>query len=163
MSMLSAVGRKGARALLVLAIAGGIVGLDQLTKYLVRANMDPGESIPSEGFFRLTHTTNTGGAFSLFANQGFLLAVAAVIGIAVLVIYLRYLPLQSKALMAGLGLDLGGAVGNLIDRVRFGEVTDFIDVGAWPVFNIADSGITVGTILIAYFLLFSFRREARRP
>jgi len=146
--------RKTTRGLLLLLIALSVVGFDQLTKYLIRANMELGQSIPSEGFFRLTYTTNTGGAFGILANQTFLLAMAAVIGITVLLIYLRYLPLESALLKAGLGLDLGGAVGNLIDRLRSGEVVDFIDVGAWPVFNIADSAIVVGTILIIYYLLF---------
>jgi len=130
------------------------VALDQLTKHMIRTFLELGESIPADGFFRLTYTTNTGGAFSIFTNYGFLLTIATVLGVVILVIYLRFLPLQSKILKIGLGLDLGGAMGNLIDRLRFGEVTDFIDVGPWPVFNIADSCIVVGTILIAYHLLF---------
>jgi signal peptidase II len=161
MSLLNAISRTRARGLLLLIIiAPSVVGLDQLTKYLIRANMDLGESMPAEGFFRLTHTTNTGGAFSILANQGFLLTVTALLGIAILVIYLRYLPLESRLLKIGLGLEFGGAVGNLIDRVRFGEVTDFIDVGAWPVFNVADSALTVGTVLIIYYLIFVAGRKA---
>ncbi|UCC60510.1 MAG: signal peptidase II, partial [Dehalococcoidia bacterium] len=138
-----------------------VIGFDQLTKYLIRANMTlDGPSIPEEGFIRLTYTTNSGGAFGLFSNQTFLLILAVFIAIAIVVLYLRYLPADSTLLKVGLGLDLGGAVGNLIDRLRFGEVTDFIDVGAWPVFNIADSAITVGTILIAYYLLFIATKKA---
>ena len=149
------VNRKVISVLPLLLVSLLVIGADQLSKYLVRANMDLGQSIPSEGIVRLTYTTNTGGAFGLFANQTFLLTTAAVVGIAVLVIYLRYLPLGSTLLRLGLGLDLGGAVGNLIDRVRLGEVTDFIDVGFWPVFNLADSAIVVGTFLIVYYLLFA--------
>ena len=137
-----------------------VIGFDQLSKYLIRANMEPGQSIPAEGFLRLTYTTNTGGAFGIFANQGFLLALAAVIAITILILYLRYLPPRSMNLKVGLGLDLGGAIGNLVDRVRFGEVTDFIDVGAWPVFNLADSAIVVGTVLIVSYLLFSTKKKA---
>lgn len=152
--------RKLSGGLLLIGIATVAIALDQLTKYLVRANMELGQSIPSEGFARLTYTTNTGGAFGIFANQTFLLAIAAIIGVTILLVYLRYIPLESNLLKAGLGLDLGGAIGNLIDRLRFGKVTDFIDLGAWPVFNVADMSIVIGTILIAYYLLFGTKRKA---
>ena len=154
--------RRGlARGLPLFLIALSVIGLDQLSKYLIRANMEMGQSIPREGPVGLHYTTNTGGAFGLFANQTFLLTMAAVIGIAVLVLYLRYLPPRSTLLKVGLGLDLGGAIGNLIDRLRLGAVTDFINIGAWPVFNLADSAIVVGTFLIAFYLLFAARRMAR--
>ena len=153
--------RKATRGLLLLVIALAVIGLDQLTKYLIRANMGLGESIPREGIFRITYVTNTGGAFGIFASQTFLLALIAVIGISVFLIYLRYIPLKSRLLKIGLGLDLGGAIGNLIDRLRLeGKVTDFIDIGPWPVFNVADSAIVVGTILIAYYLLFVSQKKS---
>jgi signal peptidase II len=153
--------RKATRGLLLIVVALAVIGLDQLTKYLVRAHMELGESIPREGIFRLTYTTNTGGAFGILANQAFLLALVAVIGIAVFLVYLRYIPLESTLLKVGLGLDLGGAIGNLVDRLRFdGRVTDFIDIGAWPVFNVADMSIVVGTIIIAYYLLFVSQKKA---
>ncbi len=154
--------RRGlARGLPLFLIALSVVGVDQLSKYLIRANMEMGQSIPREGPVGLHYTTNTGGAFGLFANQTFLLTMAAVIGIAVLVLYLRYLPPRSTLLKVGLGLDLGGAIGNLIDRLRLGAVTDFIDIGFWPVFNLADSAIVVGTFLIVFCLLLTARRRAR--
>jgi signal peptidase II len=152
--------RKATRGLLLILIALVVIGLDQLTKYLVRAHMELGESIPREGVFRLTYTTNTGGAFGILANQAFLLAVVAIIGIAVFLVYLRYIPLQNTLLKIGLGLDMGGAIGNLIDRLRLdGKVTDFIDIGAWPVFNVSDMSIVVGTIVIAYYLLFVSQKK----
>ena len=154
--------RKATRGLLLLVIALAVIGLDQLTKYLIRANMGLGESIPGEGIFRITYVTNTGGAFGIFASQTFLLALIAVIGISVFLIYLRYIPLKSRLLKIGLGLDLGGAIGNLIDRLRLeGKVSDFIDIGPWPVFNVADMSVVVGTILIAYYLLFTAQKKAR--
>ena len=154
--------RRGlARGLPLFLIALSVIGLDQLSKYLIRANMEMGQSIPREGPVGLHYTTNTGGAFGLFANQTFLLTMAAVIGIAVLVLYLRYLPPRSMLLKVGLGLDLGGAIGNLIDRLRLGAVTDFINIGAWPVFNLADSAIVVGTFLIVFYFLLTTRRRAR--
>ncbi len=153
--------RKATRGLLLIVIALAVIGLDQLTKYLVRAHMELGESIPNTGIIRLTYITNTGGAFGILANQAFLLALVAVIGIAVFLVYLRYIPLQNTLLKIGLGLGLGGAIGNLIDRLRFeGKVTDFIDIGAWPVFNVADMSIVVGTIIIAYYLLFVAQKKA---
>jgi len=151
--------RRATRGLLLFVIASSVLAVDQLSKYLIRANMELYESIPREGTVRLYYTTNTGGAFGLFANQTFLLTMAAVIGITILVFYLRYLPVESTLLKVGLGLDLGGAIGNLIDRLSFGEVTDFIDIGAWPTFNLADSAITVGTVLIAYYLLFAANKR----
>ena len=158
MEMSEALRTRAIRGLPLFLIATLVIAADQVTKYLVRANMELGESIPAEGTVRITYTTNTGGAFGLFANQTFLLAMAAVVGIAVLVLYLRFLPPGSKLLKLGLGLDLGGAIGNLIDRLRLGEVTDFIDLGIWPVFNLADASIVVGTILIAFYLLLASRR-----
>ncbi|MDY6892575.1 MAG: signal peptidase II [Chloroflexota bacterium] len=150
------------RVLPLLLVSIVVIGADQFSKYLITATMELGQSIPAEGIIRLTYTTNTGGAFGLFANQTFLLTMIAFVGIAVLVLYLRYLPLDSRLLRLGLGLALGGAAGNLIDRVRLGEVTDFIDVGFWPIFNIADSAIVVGTFLIVYYLLFTAGKGAHQ-
>lgn len=136
-----------------------VVALDQVSKFFIRANMIPGQSIPEEGFFRITYVTNVGGAFGILSNQAFLITLTAIAGIAAILIYARY-PLFNRMLVrVALGLLLGGAVGNLIDRIRFGEVVDFIDVGAWPVFNLADSAIVVGVIIIIFYLLFLARRE----
>ena len=145
--------RTVARALTLFLIAFSVVAVDQFSKYLVRTHMEWGESVPGEGPLRITYTTNTGGAFGLFANQSFLLALAAVIAIAVLVLYLRYLPPGSRLLKIGLGLELGGAIGNLIDRVRLGEVTDFINFEYFPAFNVADASITIGVGAILLFFL----------
>lgn len=135
-----------------------VVALDQISKFFIRANMALGQSIPEEGFFRITYGTNTGGVFGLFANQAFLITLTAIVGVAAILVYSRY-PLFNRVLVRiALGLLLGGAVGNLIDRIRFGEVVDFIDVGAWPVFNVADSAVVVGVILIIYYFLFGQKR-----
>jgi len=141
------------------ATALSIVALDQISKVLVRANMSLEQSIPDEGPFRITYTTNAGGAFGILGNQGFLIVVTTMIGIAAILLYSRY-PLFNRMLaQIALGLLLGGAVGNLIDRIFRGEVTDFIDVGAWPVFNLADTAITVGVILFLYYLIFPARKQ----
>ena len=135
-----------------------VVALDQISKFFIRANMALGQSIPEEGFFRITYGTNTGGVFGLFANQAFLITLTAIVGVAAILVYSRYPQANRVLVRIALGLLLGGAVGNLIDRIRFGEVVDFIDVGAWPVFNVADSAVVVGVILIIYYFLFGQKR-----
>jgi len=136
-----------------------VTALDQLTKFFVRWYLYPGQSIPQQGFFRITYVTNTGGAFGLFANQTLFIVVMAAFGIGAILLYYWYPPSQRGLIKASLGLQLGGAVGNLVDRLRYGEVTDFLDVGFWPVFNLADSAIVIGVMLLLWFLLFPLRRE----
>ncbi len=119
---------------------------DQATKGLVTRSMSPGQSIPDDGIARLTYVVNSGSAFGLFPDQTLLLTLASVVGIGVLLVFYRTHPVDSRMLRFSLGLQLGGAMGNLIDRVRLGHVVDFIDVGSWPVFNLADSAIVVGLI-----------------
>jgi len=131
-----------------------IVVADQLSKAWIRTNLPEGRSLFETGFLRITHVHNTGAAFGLFPDQSFALIIVALIGITAilvyaLVIYHRFPWLDSMLSKSALGLVLGGAVGNLIDRLRFGYVTDFIDFGFWPAFNIADSAITVGVIIFA--------------
>ena len=119
---------------------------DQATKGLVARTMSPGQSIPDAGVLRATYVTNSGSAFGLFPNQTLFLILASLVGIGVLLVFYRTHPVASSLLRLSLGLQLGGAVGNLIDRVRLGYVVDFIDVGSWPVFNLADSAIVVGLV-----------------
>ena len=125
-----------------------IVGFDQLTKYLVRDFMSYGESIPEAGFFRLTYYTNSGTIFGLFPNIPVILTIASVVAIACLIFFYKTQKNVGGWLRLAIALLLGGAIGNFIDRVSMGEVTDFIDVGMWPVFNIADSAITCGIFLL---------------
>ena len=142
-----------------LPIALATYGLDQLTKYLVTSNMVLGQSIPAEGPVRITYTYNTGALFGLFPDQTFILIIASFLGIAFLLVYYHIYPFPGIFLRLSLGLQLGGAFGNLTDRVRLGHVTDFIDVGPWPVFNLADSSIVVGLAIIAYIVLFTRERR----
>lgn len=136
-----------------------VVVLDQITKFVIRANQGA-LPMPEEGLFRINYVTNVGGAFGILGNQAFLVTLTAIVGIAALLIYIRYPPFNSMLVRIALGLLLGGAVGNLIDRLAFGRVVDFIDIGAWPVFNIADSAITAGVVLMIYYFLFPARRRA---
>ena len=144
-----------------------IVAADQLSKIWIRANLAIGQSLFEAGFFRLTHVHNTGAAFGLFRGQSFSLTIVASVGIGVLLVYAflayRRLSFLDNTLgKASLGLVLGGTVGNLIDRLRFGYVTDFIDFGFWPAFNIADSAIVIGVIIFAYSCLRSLSWGGKR-
>ena len=128
---------------------------DQVTKFAVKSTLRLGESWPAEGFIRLTHGSNTGTAFGLLPNQTLFLIFASIFAIGFLG-YFYYAYARPRPLLRfAIGLQFGGAFGNLFDRVVFGAVTDFIDVGWWPIFNIADSSICVGmATLIIVLLLF---------
>ncbi len=149
------------RILLLTIIA--VVIADQITKFAVKGTLRIGESWPAEGFIRITHGTNTGTAFGLLPNQTLFLIFASIIAIGFLIYFYRAYALPHPILRLAIGLQLGGAFGNLFDRVAFGAVTDFIDVGWWPIFNIADSSICVGMgTLITVLLLFD-RKFADTP
>ncbi len=135
-----------------------VVLADQLSKIWIRANLHTGQTLFDTGFLRITNIHNTGAAFGLFPNQSLFLTIIAFIGVpAVLSCALlahRCLPFLNNMLgKTALGLVLGGTIGNLIDRLRFGYVTDFIDFRIWPIFNLADSAVTIGIIIVAYSLL----------
>ena len=146
-------------------LLGTVIGafvLDQLSKRAITSLMSLGESWPAEGFLRITYGTNSGTAFGLFPNQTTLLIVVSLVAIGFLFYFYRAHAMPSLLLRFAIGLQLGGAFGNLIDRVLNGEVVDFIDVGPWPIFNLADSSIVVGIfILMATFLLTKESREER--
>ncbi len=128
--------------------------LDQASKRVITSLMHLGESWPREGFFRITYGTNSGTAFGLFPDHTTLLIFVSLIAIGFLFYFYRAHAMRSLVLRCAIGLQLGGAFGNLIDRVLNGKVVDFIDVGPWPIFNIADSSIVIGiAILMGTFLL----------
>lgn len=147
------------RRLPYLLLALGVVVLDQATKALVVARIPLHANVPViRGFFDLTHVRNTGAAFGVFAAAGsarpllvILLAAAVFAGVAV---WAWTSPPGHRLLQTALALVQGGAVGNLIDRVRFQAVTDFlrfyVDRWEWPSFNVADSAISVGVVLLAW-------------
>ena len=135
-----------------------LVTADQFSKLWIRSNLAIGESLFEVGFFRLTRVHNTGAAFGLFQGQSFLLTIIALVGVAALLLYAFFFHhkfpfLDNRLGKLAIGLVLGGTVGNLIDRIYLGYVTDFIDFNFWPAFNIADSAIVVGTIILAYSLI----------
>lgn len=135
---------------------------DQLSKLWVRHNLYLGESIPEKGILRLTHVTNEGIIFGLKAPQMLSLVIPIIVVIAALFLYYycryKYVLPDSRLIKIGFGLVIGGSIGNLVDRFRFGYVTDFIDLRLWgdfhwPAFNLADSALVIGIILIVYSLL----------
>jgi signal peptidase II len=151
-------------AILLYSVAGAVYVLDRVTKLLAERLLQGGppvEIIP--GVFSLRFTTNPGGAFGLFGGLTWLFVTTSLVVTAVVIVASVNLPGRTSAV--GLGLVLGGAVGNLTDRVIrgpgfTGEVVDFLDLQLWPVFNVADSAIVIGA---AVLLLSSLRLERRRP
>ena len=140
---------------------------DILTKEWIRSFPPDGATILKVWFFRIIHITNTGSAFGAFQGYSLVLASIAIIGLFVLsglgiFIYRKYPQFVNIPNRIALGLILGGDLGNLIDRLRFaGHVTDFIDPGFFPVFNVADSAITIGVILFIYAVFREMIRESK--
>ncbi len=148
------------RDLVLIQLAVLVFLVDQFSKYLVTELLAYRQSFPVEGFLRITHTFNTGSAFGLFQGQNTPLILVSVVGITVLVLLYRSQSLPTNWLRLSLGLQLGGAAGNLIDRLRLGHVTDWVDVGPWPVFNVADASIVTGLVILAWLFLV---HEKSRP
>ena len=148
---------------ILLFIAAFTLAADQFTKYLARMYLAPivvWVPIPSLAHvFTFTYTTNTGVAFGLFKDLGPIFVGVAVVVIAAIVIYQQQVPEDAWLIRLALGLQLGGAAGNLVDSLRLGHVVDFIHFHFWPVFNVADSSIVVGVILLAFTML----REGQEP
>lgn len=146
------------RGAVLFGIALVVIVLDQYTKALVRQNLPLNTSwmpIPwLDPFVTLTHVRNTGAAFGLFPSLGGVFRLVSLVVVVAIIFFFRQLAATSWLLRIALGLQLGGAAGNLIDRLTLGYVTDFVDVRVWPIFNVADSAIVVGTALLAYYALF---------
>jgi signal peptidase II len=135
-------------------VAGIVLLLDRITKYLVLLYMTTGQSIPViEDIFHLTFVKNPGAAFGLFAYRTMFFILVAIVVAAVIIYFHLTLPPEKKLFRIGLGLQLGGALGNLIDRIQSGYVIDFFDFRVWPVFNIADMAILAGVAILACEIL----------
>jgi len=136
----------------LLGVAGVIIALDQITKYVVRTYLPIGEYwtpwpwlLP---YARIIHVSNAGAAFGLFQGFGDIFTILAIIVSLVILYYFPRVPRGDWALRLAMGLQLGGAIGNLIDRVTQGSVTDFISVGNFAVFNVADASISIGVAIL---------------
>jgi signal peptidase II len=137
-----------ARAALVLAL---VVGLDQLTKHTLAAGIRPGTARKFLPAIQLVHVRNTGVAFGFFSGGGVLVLVFTLVALAVLLGYFAARP-DRPWLWVPTGMLVGGAIGNLIDRLSSGSVIDFIKLPAWPAFNVADMSITFGVLALLWVL-----------
>ena len=150
---------------LLFGVAGSSVALDQWTKWWVRQNIVfGGEWLPDwlawlSPYARLVHWYNSGAAFGIFQNGNLVFTVLAFLVIGAIVYYFPHAEPDDWTLRFAMGLQLGGAMGNLIDRLLMGRVTDFISVGAFPVFNIADASISVGVAILLLGVWLKEREE----
>jgi signal peptidase II len=135
----------------IIAVAAAVIALDQISKHLVRSAIDVGESHKVIPGVHLVQVRNTGVAFSLFSGGGTLVLVFTLVALAVLVGYFAMRPTR-PLLWLPTGLLIGGALGNLIDRIAHGAVTDFIKLPHWPAFNVSDIAITLGVVLLVLVL-----------
>ena len=146
-----------ARAVLVAAV---VIGLDQLTKHTIAAGIEPGETKKFLPGIDFVHVRNTGVAFSIFSGAGTLVLVFTLAALALLIGYFARHP-GRPMLWLPTGMLVGGAIGNLIDRVANGSVTDFIKLPHWPAFNVADMSITFGVLALLWVL--EGPRQRREP
>ena len=147
--------RRWKKDLLFFAIALSVFLLDQFTKGLVRQNLDLYETWPSDsdGFIRIIHVVNSGAAFGILQGQTAFLIITSSLGLAAILLYYLYPPMDHGLIRVALGMQLGGALGNFLDRLRFQEVTDWIDVGNFPTFNVADAAISTSIVAVILFFL----------
>ena len=146
-------------------VSGLIIALDQYTKWVVRQNLALGESwMPLDWlspYARILHWYNTGVAFGLFQNGNTIFAILATLVSLAIIYYFSKVPAEDWTLRLAMGLQLGGALGNLIDRIVIGHVTDFISVGTFPVLNIADASITVGVAVLVLGVWMQEKRDKK--
>ena len=132
-----------------------ILAADIITKYLVQRAMKPYQSIPVlKNIFHITYVQNTGAAFSILKGKTFFFTAVSFIIILAIVFILIKNPIKERVFGIVMAMILGGAVGNLVDRLRYGYVVDFLDFRVWPVFNIADCAIVIGVLILVYLITF---------
>ena len=156
------------RDYLVLFLTSGfIIALDQVTKFLIRQNLAVGEIWSPwpwlTPYARIVHWFNTGVVFGLFQGKGDIFTILAIIVAIGIIYYFPRVPAGDWSLRLAMGLQLGGALGNAIDRVLVGHVTDFISVGNFPVFNVADSSITIGVLVLLLGVYLQERANKKKP
>lgn len=143
-------------------LAALVLAADQATKGLVRAQLAEGEAWPSrDALLAISHVENSGAAFGMLQGTGPFLLAANVVGVAAVFAFLLVTPAIKRLYLAALSLILGGAAGNLVDRLAKGTVTDFIDPTHYPAFNLADSAIVCGVIAVFAYSLLGDRGRAR--
>ncbi|MBI5353754.1 MAG: signal peptidase II [Chloroflexi bacterium] len=154
--------------LVLFGVAGFVIALDQWTKWLVRTNIDLGSQwLPSwlmwlSPYARIVNWHNSGAAFGMFQNGNLIFTVLAFIVIGAIIYYYPQVEADDWTLKLAMGLQLAGAAGNLIDRLLFRRVTDFISVGTFPVFNVADSSISIGVVVLMLGIWVKERQEKKK-
>lgn len=143
----------GKKNIIIFSTALIVIILDQLTKYFIKNNFQLNQSVPLiKNILHLTYVSNTGSAFGLFKNFNSFFTLFSAIVIIVIFYYLKKIRQDETKIQFAVSLLLGGTIGNLIDRMLYGAVTDFIDFRIWPVFNVADSAVTVSVVILIFLL-----------
>jgi signal peptidase II len=137
----------------LVSVVGSAVAADQVTKHIVSSRLGLGERVEVVGPFSLHHVENSGIAFGLFASATPIVIFLTALAVIWMLWFFARSGARHPVLPVGLGLVLGGSLSNLVDRVRLGHVTDFLDIGAWPAFNLADSFIVIGVVVLVATLL----------
>ena len=151
-----------AQWIVLLLVASAAVVADQLTKQVVGRTLELGKSVDIVGPFSIHHVQNSGIAFGLFGSRTSIVIVVTAIAVGAMLVFFARSGARHPVLPVGLGLVLGGSISNLVDRVRLGYVTDFLDVGPWPAFNLADSFIVAGVAVLVVTLMALDRPAASR-
>ncbi|MDX6454814.1 MAG: signal peptidase [Gaiellaceae bacterium] len=144
------------------AIGFAAIAADQLTKYIVTSQLQLDEGLHVVGPFWIHHVQNSGIAFGLFASATAAVILLTAVAVSAMLIFFARSGARHPILPVALGLVIGGSLSNLLDRVRLGYVTDFLDLRYWPAFNLADSFIVIGVLVLLAALVFAERRP-RRP
>ena len=134
--------------IVLLLVAGAAVVADQLTKQVVGRTLALGESVDLVGPFTVHHVQNSGIAFGLFGSRTSIVIGVTAVAVGAMLVFFARSGRRHPVLPVALGLVLGGSIANLVDRVRLGHVTDFLDLAAWPAFNLADTFIVVGVAIL---------------
>jgi signal peptidase II len=144
------------------AIGFAAIAADQLTKYIVTSRLQLDDAVHVVGPFWIHHVQNSGIAFGLFASATIVVILLTGIAVSAMLVFFGRSGARHPILPVALGLVIGGSLSNLLDRVRLGYVTDFLDLRYWPAFNLADSFIVIGVLVLLAALVFA-EREPRRP
>jgi signal peptidase II len=147
----------------LVTVALAALGADQLTKAIVTNRLDLNDEVHIVGPFSIHHVTNSGIAFGLFASATSIVILLTTVAVAWMLYFFGRSGARHPVLPVALGLVIGGSVSNLIDRVRLGHVTDFLDLKYWPAFNLADSFIVIGVAALLLALVAADRNAARPP
>ncbi len=148
---------------LLFLVTAVIIVFDHLTKLYIEVWLPLHTSYqpwPEYGhIFQFTHVSNTGAAFGFFPTGSNIFMIVALLVAVIILLYNYRLPSGNLLFRVALGLQLGGALGNLVDRIRLGHVTDFMDVGPWPIFNVADASIVAGVLVLVFLMLTEGREQ----